>query len=232
VARRRDNPLALAVLTLLAEQPMHPYEMSSVLKQRRKEASIKLNYGSLYSVVESLRAQGAIEVRETRREGNRPERTVYGLTDAGRTQMTEWLGDLLRSPSKEYPRFEAALSLMPALPVGEVIALLEVRLELLRERHEAEARELERSAAIGMPRLLLVEHEYEQALLAAEIAFVAGLLDELHSGRFDGMDLWGRLVELRAAGRTQDDAMAQAREELPDAFSWLDRLDELDQPDQ
>ena len=52
--RRVNNPLALAVLACLGERPMHPYEISSTLRQRGKEESIKLNFGSLYSVVAAL----------------------------------------------------------------------------------------------------------------------------------------------------------------------------------
>ena len=62
---------------------MHPYEISTTLRTRGKEHSIKLNYGSLYSVVESLQKHGLITSRETTREGRRPERTVYEITAAG-----------------------------------------------------------------------------------------------------------------------------------------------------
>src|SRR5699024_6335832 len=116
LARPLTNPLALAVLTLLSEESMHPYEISTTLKQRRKEDSIKLNFGSLYSVVESLEKRGLIEVRGAQREGNRPERTIYGVTEEGRQLMRSWLGEMLSTPAKEFPQFEAALSLMPALP--------------------------------------------------------------------------------------------------------------------
>ena len=84
---RMTNPLALAVLVLLYERPMHPYEMSTTLRERRKEDSIKLNYGSLYSVVASLQKPGLIEARETLREGNRPERTIYAISEPGKARI-------------------------------------------------------------------------------------------------------------------------------------------------
>src|SRR3974390_2073135 len=124
---RPTNPLALAVLALLFERPMHPYEMAATMKQRHKEESIKLRYGSLYTVIELLLARGLIVAQATSREGKRPERTVYRLTDAGGEELLDWLRDLLREPVKEYPQFEAALSLMPVLPPEEAIALLRTR---------------------------------------------------------------------------------------------------------
>ena len=96
--RRVNNPLALAVLACLGERPMHPYEISSTLRQRGKEESIKLNFGSLYSVVAALEKHGLIVEQERIREGNRPERTIYAITQEGEALFEEWLADLLRSP--------------------------------------------------------------------------------------------------------------------------------------
>ena len=116
--RRVANPLALAVLGCLAERPMHPYEMSATMRGRGKHESIKLNYGSLYTVVESLQKHGLIAVRETVREGRRPERTVYEITDAGRLEFTDWLSELISTPVKEYAAYEAGLSLIGGLRPG------------------------------------------------------------------------------------------------------------------
>ena len=158
--RRPSNALALAVLGLLYEQPMHPYQMSSTLKFRRKEESIKINYGSLYAVVDSLLRKGLIEELERVRAGRRPERTVYGLTEAGAAALHRWLGELIAAPGPQFTDFEAALSLMPALPPDLVGDLLATRLVAL----EAEAEEYERARAAmpGFPRLFNVEGEYHE----------------------------------------------------------------------
>lgn len=222
--KRPSNPLALAVLTLLAEAPMHPYEMSTTLKQRRKEDSIRLNFGSLYSVVASLHKRELIEVRETLREGNRPERTVYAITDAGRELMTAWLRELLAVPAKEYPAFEAALSLMPTLPVDEVVRGLEERLSRLRADQRESTDMLERTAQAGMPRLFRIEHEYELALLAAEVEFVTALLEDLRAGRVSGLRIWRRLHELRAGPLSPEHVEAAVHEEFAEDFAWVDRL--------
>ena len=82
--RTVPNPLALAVLALLYERPMHPYEMVTTMRERGKHESVKLRYSSLYSVVEALERADLIVPRETERAGRRPERTVYAITEAGR----------------------------------------------------------------------------------------------------------------------------------------------------
>src|SRR5580704_11408855 len=84
MARRKiSNPLALAVLACLYERPMHPYEMATTMRARNKDGSIKLNYGSLYSVVDALHRGELIDAQETTRQGRRPELTVYRITDTG-----------------------------------------------------------------------------------------------------------------------------------------------------
>src|SRR5712692_9537844 len=95
--RKVSNPLGLAVLSLLFERPMHPYEMAATLRQRAKEASIKLNYGSLYTVIGALERTGFISAREKARAGARPERTVYELTETGAVELHEWMRELLRA---------------------------------------------------------------------------------------------------------------------------------------
>src|SRR6201987_3726942 len=101
----RSNPLALAVLVCLCEKPMHPYEVAQTLRQRAKQESVRLNYGSLYAVVEALEKRGLIKATGTIREGKRPERTVYEITDDGSREMVDWLTELIGVPVKEYPQF-------------------------------------------------------------------------------------------------------------------------------
>ena len=133
MARRRfSNLLALAVLSCLNERPMHPYEISQTLRQRGKDQSIKLNYGALYGVVESLTKAGLIEPRETVREGKRPERTVYAITEAGAQEHDEWLEDLIATPVRDYHSLEAGLALMAGLAPDQVVRALEERTVKLR----------------------------------------------------------------------------------------------------
>jgi DNA-binding PadR family transcriptional regulator len=193
--RATSNPLALAVLACLFERPMHPYEMASTMRERGKEQSIKLNYGSLYTVVDNLAKHGLIVALEARREGRRPERTVYELTDAGRTRLDTWMSELLATPVKEYPRFEAALSLMPVLHPDHVLALLRERGRTLEKQITAERLILDAAGKAGLPRLLMIEGEYHLAMQDAELAWVRSLADELEAGTMEGQNAWQQFFE-------------------------------------
>ncbi len=184
-----SNPLALAVLALLFERPMHPYEMGTLLKQRHKEDSIKFRYGSLYTVIDLLLKRGFIVSRETERSGRRPERTVYEITTAGRDELHDWMADLLGEPVKEYPQFEAALCLLPVLPPDEALTLLRRRLKLVEQNVAVLAGQIAGIGAQKFPPLFLVETEYRLALLKAEQAFVAELIGRIENG-WGPLELW------------------------------------------
>ena len=193
--RNRSNPLALAVLICLAERPMHPYEAATTLRQRGKQFSVRLNYGSLYAVVESLERRGLIEAIGAQREGRLPERTVYGVTQAGLVEAHDWLSDLLSTPVKEYPAFEAALSFLPALPPEHAAALLDERAGRLQlEIVQAQAiREMVQKQ--GLPRLFWVEAEFAATLRVAELDYVRKLARDIRAGALEGADWWRRVHE-------------------------------------
>ncbi len=186
----RSNPLALAVLVCLYERPMHPYEVAQTLRSRAKHESVRLNYGSLYAVVESLEKRGFIRAGETVREGRRPERTVYEVTDDGIRELTDWLTELLTVPAKEYPHFMAALSFLPALSTDDALEALRSRALALEIRLTQLRAALRAGHDSGLPRLFELEGEYEERLMDAELDFVKVLIKEIADGSLDGIDLW------------------------------------------
>jgi DNA-binding PadR family transcriptional regulator len=188
--RKLSNPLALAVLVLLYERPMHPYEMASTLRERRKETSIKLRYGSLYTVIELLETAGFIVAKKTSRQGNRPERTIYAITRSGEDEMRDWMRALVSTPVKEFPQFEAGLSLLPSLPPEEVVELLGTRLAFLKHDIEQIKQGFEITQAKGLPALFSIESEYRLAALEAERAFVEKLIPRIEKDGCGFLKQW------------------------------------------
>ena len=188
--RKVGNLLALAVLSLLSQQPMHPYELGRNLREHGDDRSIKFNHGSLYMVVGQLARAGFITEQETSRGGQRPERTVYALTDAGREELRDWLRELVEQPQHEYPAFVSALSLIAALPPSDALGLLRARLSHL-EQQRAEIRALLGTArAGGVPGLFLIEEEYRLALLETESAFTVRLIERMNDPGTEWMGQW------------------------------------------
>ena len=211
MARRRkvSNLLALSLLTLLTERPMYPYEMASMLRQRGKDNSIKINWGSFYTVVQNLEKNGFIEAVEVAREGRQPERTTYQITDTGRAELKDWLRELLSVPDLEHSSFEAALGEAAVLPPDELIDLLQQRLAALEVANDRLQGELE-TLVTQLPRLFLIETEYYLAQRRAEEEWVRGLLKEFTGGTFPRLDAWRRF---HATGEVPEEILALMEQE-------------------
>ncbi len=186
----RTNPLALAVLVCLYEKPMHPYEVAQTLRQRAKQESVRLNYGSLYAVVEVLEKKGLIKATGTVQEGKRPQRTVYEITDDGAREMDDWMTELIGVPAKEYPAFMAGLSFIPSLDPDDALAALRSRADALKMKLVGIRGAMKAARGAGLPRLFELEAEYEESQLAAELKFVNGIIEDMTSGTLEGLDMW------------------------------------------
>jgi DNA-binding PadR family transcriptional regulator len=184
--KRPANPLALAVLGLLLEQPMHPHAMATTLRERQLDTAFKLTTGSLYDTVRSLARDGWIEAADTEQVGGRPARTVYRHTRQGQQYFTEWLDELVREPSQEYPRFLSALSYLGALGPQRAAQALRERAAALQGRIEESERAYRAARQEHRaPRLFVIEAEFAQAMLRAERQWVLHAAAEIEQGTLE-----------------------------------------------
>jgi DNA-binding PadR family transcriptional regulator len=180
-AVRPRSPLAMVLLALVFEEPMHPYRMQQLIKERGKDRVANVaQRNSVYQTIERLLRDGLIVVHATDRAERRPERTVYAITDAGTRTLHTWLAGMLSTPAREYLDFPAALAFLPLLEPDSVRRLLEVRADALAQR----LAEIDLALAYDLPRLFLIEEEYRRTVIRAELDWVIALLDDLRSGRF------------------------------------------------
>lgn len=176
------NLWALTVLCLLRERPMHPYEMQRLIRQRHNDQFLDLKRGSLYHAIERLQKAGLIDPIETSREGKRPERTTYRLTEIGEREVLDWLRELLAKPVCEPSQFVAALSFLPHLSAEDALDQLATRVVRLEMGIVAITAILDNL----MPRIgraCLVEAEYMRALRQAELNWVRSIIDDIRAGR-------------------------------------------------
>ncbi|MEV0251357.1 PadR family transcriptional regulator [Nocardia sp. NPDC050712] len=190
--RKVNNLLALAVLSVIVERPMHRYEIASKLKERGKDRDMDIKWGSLYTVVQNMAKAGFLEEIGSERDGARPERVIYRITEAGRAEMREWTTELIADPELEATRFTAGLSILGVLPPDLVIELLGHRIAAL-EQNIAEVRRELAELAGGLPRLFTVETEYGLAMLDAELRWTRSFRAELVEGTFPDLGFWRRM---------------------------------------
>ncbi|NKY52107.1 PadR family transcriptional regulator [Nocardia vermiculata] len=189
--RKVGNLLALGVLATLIERPMHRYEIAAQMRERGKDRDMDVKWGSLYTVVQNLEKHGFVEVSGSERDGARPERTIYRLTEAGRAEAEDWLRELLSTPEPEHHRFMAGLSIVAMLPPDEVIPLLDERIRRLGAEITARQHAIDEEAKT-LPRLFLIESDFQVAMLTAEAEWAEKLRAELTSGTFPDIAFWRR----------------------------------------
>ncbi|MFD7131937.1 PadR family transcriptional regulator [Streptomyces sp. NPDC059894] len=180
--RALDNPIVLAVLGLLLEQSMHPYQMLSELRKRSESHAAAITRGTLYNTVAATVEAGWVAAQGQERSGNRPERTVYELTRAGRDELVRRLDSRIRNPEREFSEFLGAVSYLGALGPGGAVEALTERTERLRHRTAADERRLTDALTAGVPRLHVIEAEYALSLARAEIAWIGSVVDDIRTG--------------------------------------------------
>lgn len=202
------SPLGLIVLWLLVEGPKHVYRMQKLIEQQAKDRVVNVrSRASLYQTIERLTRLGLVEVRETVRSQSHPDRIVYAITDAGREAAREWLREMLRTTGGEFPEFIAAVSVVFGLAPEDAQQQLEVRAErLAAELADTESQLGDHS---DLPRLFLLEEEYRQAVLQAELAWIRAVVEDLREGRLTWSEQW--LREVAAAFSPPDDDEEEAR---------------------
>ncbi|MFJ2721377.1 PadR family transcriptional regulator [Streptomyces sp. NPDC087437] len=179
----RSSPLGLTVLSLLHMQPLHPYGIQRLIKQWGKDQVVNVRQrASLYRTIDRLLDAELIAVRETSRDQQYPERTVYEVTDAGRAATREWLREMLAAPRAEYPEFPAALSFTMMLLPQELQADLTTRAAQVRAQLTELDTAAEAARRMTLPRITMLEDEYRRAVLTAELDWLDTVTSDLRSG--------------------------------------------------
>lgn len=182
------TPLALEVLGLLHERPMHPYEMQQLMRERRVDNRVKLKAGSLYHTVERLAAGEYIEVVDTQRAGRRPERTVYGLTESGRDAFAHRVRDMLAMPAREYPEYVVALAGANDLDREDAIEQLNMRIINLEGEVAKSRAVVNQLIEMNLPQLYWIEYQYSYHQQKSELDWTKKLVEDLTSGRIPWVD--------------------------------------------
>ncbi|MTD59038.1 PadR family transcriptional regulator [Amycolatopsis pithecellobii] len=173
----------MAILELLHEKPMHPYEMTQVMRQRRVDFRVKVRPGSLYHTVERLEAQGFIEVVDTQRQGRRPERTVYAMTGKGRDSFADQVREMIAIPTQEYPQYPVALSGASELEQHDAVDQLKMRVTVLKARIAADEVVIRQVLEKDLPAMWWIDYAFSHHQRKSELAWTEQLIADLESGR-------------------------------------------------
>lgn len=172
----------LALLTLLAEQPYHGYELEHVIEARGMRDWTEIGFSSIYYLLKKLEAEGLIESR-LEEAGRGPARKVYAITPAGQEQLQAAILEALTTPQRCYPPLLLGIASLPAVPTAEAAAALrqyaatlDERLAHVRARWEAQK---------PLPYFVEALFTYSIALMQTERDWIETFIAqvEAHNGR-------------------------------------------------
>lgn len=180
------KPLAVSALGIYSEGEKHPYEVYQLMIKRREDLVVKVTPGTLYHTISRMAENGLLTITGTEREGNRPERTTYRITEAGRAALGDWVERTIGRPVYEYPSLPVALAELSSLQRDRAVAALRDRVAILSNEIERfdEALEWLRNVR-RLPEVWWLDHGFQRAVLAAEASWLADLVERLDSGDLD-----------------------------------------------
>lgn len=179
----KRSPLAMALLGILHLEPMHPYAIQRRIKEWGKDKVVNVTQrAALYKTIGRLQEAGLVTVRETGRDQQYPERTVYEITDTGRAACAKWLAEMIGEPRNEYPEFPAALSFLMLLGPEGARTELERRAKSVRAKLAEMDADANQAAAMRLPRVVMLEDEYQRAVTEAELHWLDAVIADLAAG--------------------------------------------------
>ena len=163
----------IVVLSLLAEQPRHGYDLDRVIEQRGYRQWTSLAFSSVYYLLKRLSERGLLEPDE----GSQGRRTVFRVTEAGRRELRQAAGERVLAPAPPSAGVLPALNAYSRLDDPELVTLLVRRAEALLGRLD-ELRALR--AQVDEEHALAI-FDYEILRQEADLAWTRTLLKKVDS---------------------------------------------------
>lgn len=123
----------LVLLGILSRHPMHGYEIKHIIEDHMGDWT-DIKFGSIYFALSKLAEDGSIEIAEETREGNRPSRTVYRITEKGGQEYLRLLRELWSGTDDiQYP-IDIGVFFMKSIPKTEIEEYLAKRIERMQQQ--------------------------------------------------------------------------------------------------
>jgi len=170
----------LAILSLVAEQPRHGYEIEQIIEARGMRDWTEIGFSSIYYLLNKLERAGLIESQLHQPEGKGPARKVYTITHNGRLAHLQGTIETLSMPLRASSPFLLGLSNFPIVPREQALKALNTYITGLEERlrHMLSRAEAQRP----LPPFVNAMFDYSQALLEAEINWMKNFVKNVEAG--------------------------------------------------
>ena len=171
----------LVILGLLRKAPLYGYEIKQIIEEHMSDWT-SIAFGSIYFALDKMAEEGFVEKVSVEKEGKRPSRSVYQITQAGRAEFLRLLREGWQDVERQYYSLDVCLFFLDALPPEEILAFLRARQSALREtlRHIESHRDEEMTNP-EIPPVARAIFEHSLAHTRAELSWVTDLLEKMET---------------------------------------------------
>lgn len=175
---RKTTDAELAILSLLAERPMHGYQIEQIIEERGMREWTELGFSSIYYLLGKLKNEGLLESRLVEAEGKGPTRQVFRLTSTGKVAWRLSAVDAIANPSRVFSNFQLGLSNIRALDRSEVLIALDHHKTSLASRKIHIQKKLD-SYGAGVPFEARILFDLSFRQISCELDWVEDLFGQL-----------------------------------------------------
>ena len=166
----------LAILSLIAEQPRHGYEIEQVIEERGMREWTEIGFSSIYYLLKKLKRDGLIEGQLEEAERG-PARKVYRTTPAGRESLRAGVLDALSVPRRCYLPLQLGLANLPGISPAEALAALRQYRDSLASRLEHVQARWESQRPL--PYFIDAMFDHSVTMIRAELEWITQFISQL-----------------------------------------------------
>ena len=173
----------LAILSLIAEQPRHGYEIEKVIEERGMREWTEVSFSSIYYLLGKLERQGLVKGHLTTAAGRGPARKVYHATAAGLRAFQAGVLQALSVPARSYPSLQLGLACLPGIAPDQALAALQAHGDALAKRL-AQVQE-SWDAQRPVPYFVDAMFDHSVTMIQAELHWIEGFITQMeaHNGK-------------------------------------------------
>jgi DNA-binding PadR family transcriptional regulator len=172
----------MVILGLLRNEGLYGYELKHIIEEHMGDWT-KIPVGSIYFALGKLADEGKIRAASVERDGGRPEKTIYKITESGEAEFHELLRGCLGSGEKEYHEIDQGIAFMSVLEKAEALELFAIRIASLEKSLGVlRAHKTEQLVRSEVPSTAEAIFSHSLLHLEAELAWSREVLAGLESG--------------------------------------------------
>jgi len=172
----------LVLLGFLRERPLYGYQIKQIVKEHMGDWT-SIAFGSIYFALDKLAEDHLVEKVGDERKGRRPSRSVYRISESGRSEFLRLLREEWQQLERQLFDIDICLFFIEVLPLPEVRAYLAARVEALQATvDQIQAHEAEQLSQAEVPRIASAIFEHSVVHARAELDWTSGLLQKLEKG--------------------------------------------------